>query len=46
MIMIFEVVPKEFLGLLDLPGAQALTIHKTGMIIVIGQDEDLVFATF
>ena len=39
-----KVVPKEFLGPSDLPGTQALSIHKSTEIVMIGEDEDLVFA--
>ena len=40
----FKVVPREFLRPLDLPGTQALGIQESTEIVIVGEDEDLVFA--
>ena len=39
-----KMVPREFLGQSDLPGTQALGIHESTEIVIISEDEDLVFA--
>ena len=39
-----KVVPREFLGPSDLPKTQALGIHESAEIVMVGEDEDLVFA--
>ncbi len=41
-----EVIPGEFLGSTDFPGTQALGIHEWAEIVVVGQDENLIFAAF
>ena len=41
-----EMVLREFLGLADLPRAQALHIHKMTEVIVIRKDENLMLAAF
>ena len=41
-----EVVPGELLGPANLPGAQALGIHETAKVIMIGENEDFVLAAF
>ncbi len=38
-----KVVSREFLGSSDLPGTQALGIHESAEIVIVGEDEDLVF---
>ena len=39
-----KLVPREFLGLLDLPRIQALGINESVEIVMVSKDEDLVFA--
>ena len=39
-------IAREFLGLTDLSGAQAFRIHEAAEVVVICEDENLVFATF
>ena len=39
-----KMVNREFLGPSDLPGTQALGIHESAKIVIVGEDEDLVFA--
>ncbi len=39
-----KMVPKEFLGPSDLSRTQALGIHESAEIVIVGEDEDLVFA--
>ena len=39
-----KMVPKEFLGPSDLLGTQALGIHESAEIVMVGEDENLVFA--
>ena len=41
-----EVVSRELLGSADLPGAQALCIHKTTEVIVVCKDKNLMLAAF
>ncbi len=41
-----EVIPEEFLGPTDLPGTQALGIHESAEIVVVGEDQNLIFAVF
>ena len=38
-----KVVPREFLGPLDLTGTQTVGIHKSAEIVIVGEDEDLVY---
>ncbi len=37
-----EVIPGEFLGPTDLSGTQALGIHESAEIVVVGEDENLI----
>ena len=39
-----KVVPREFLGPSGLLRTQALGIHESTEIVIVGEDEDLVFA--
>ncbi len=39
-------VLKELLGLADLVGAQTLCIHELTEVVVVNEDEDLMFAVF
>lgn len=39
-------VLRELLGLANLPGAQALCIHESPKVVVVSEDEDLIFAAF
>ncbi len=41
-----KVIPGEFLGPTDLPGTQVLGIHESAEIVVVGEDENLIFAAF
>ncbi len=41
-----EVILGEFLGPTDLPGTQALGIHESAKIVLVGEDENLIFAAF
>ena len=39
-------IPAELLGLPDLARTQALYIHEITKIVMIGENEELMFATF
>ena len=39
-------IPAKLLGPLDLARTQALYIHETTKVVMIGKNKDLVFATF
>ena len=41
-----EIVMRKFLSPADLFEAQVFHIHETTKVIMIGEDEDLVFAAF
>ncbi len=41
-----EVIPGVFLGPTDLPRTQALGIHESAKIVVVGEDQNLIFAAF
>ena len=41
-----KMIPEEFLGPTDLPGAQTFRIYKTAKVVVIGEHENFVLATF
>ena len=41
-----KMIPGELLGPTDLAGAQALRIHETTKVVVIGKHEDFVLAAF
>ena len=41
-----EMVSRELLGPADLSGAQALRIHETTEVIVVGKDENLMLTAF
>ncbi len=41
-----EVVSRELLSPADLAGAQTLRIHEPTEVVVVSEDEDLVFAAF
>ncbi len=45
-VMDSEVVSKELLGPTDLAGAQTLCIYESTKVVVVSEDEDLVFAAF
>ncbi len=46
MIIDSKVVSRGLLGPADLAGAQILCIHKSTEVVVVSEDEDLVFTTF
>lgn len=37
---------RKFLGLVDLSKAQDLDIHKSSMIVIVAENEKLIFTTF
>ena len=41
-----KMVAQKFLGPADLSGAQVFHIHKAAEVVVVCEDENLVFATF
>ncbi len=46
MVIDSEVVWRELLGPADLTGAQTLCIHESTEVVMVSEDEDLVFAGF
>ena len=46
MIINLKVVLKEFLGPVDLTRAQAFCIHELTEVIIVSEDEDLIFIAF
>lgn len=46
MVINLKVVLRELLGSADLLKAQAIGIHETAKVVMIGKDKDFIFAAF